>query len=223
MTESSSYWRSAVDDAAMQDEHGFVWKAMLDTIDVDVAGKRVLDAGCNRGGFLRLLSDACAIAEGRGYDPASGAIDDARRLAGDRPLHFEVADSVPRGWENFDVAFSHEVLYLIHDLLAHANAIFAALAPGGSYYAVIGVHADSPLMVDWHQEHADELRLPKLYSIDEVAGVFGAAGFEVAAARLKIGFIPASGHHSADEAGSLSRWIEYYNDHKFFLRCRRDR
>ena len=29
----------------MQDEHGFVWKAMLDTIDADLAGKRVLDAG----------------------------------------------------------------------------------------------------------------------------------------------------------------------------------
>ena len=69
MTESPSYWRSAAEDEAMQDAHGFVWKAMLDTIDVDLAGKRVLDAGCNRGGFLRLLSDACAIAEGRGYDP----------------------------------------------------------------------------------------------------------------------------------------------------------
>ena len=216
MVEGRSYWQSAVEDEAMQDEHGFVWQAMLDTIDVDLAGKRVLDAGCNRGGFLRLLSDAFAIAEGRGYDPASGAIDDARRLAGPRPLHFEVADSVPDGWDSFDVAFSHEVLYLLHDLPAHTGAIFEALAPGGSYYGVIGVHAGSPLMVDWHRAHVEELQLPKLYSIDEVAGAFGAAGFEVAAARLKIGFVPVAGHTAPDFLG----WIEYYNDDKLLLRCR---
>ncbi len=75
-----TYWRSAADDEAMQDEHGFIWRAMLDTIDVELAGTRVLDAGCNRGGFLRLLADGHGIAEGFGYDPAAGAIDDARRL-----------------------------------------------------------------------------------------------------------------------------------------------
>ena len=62
MTKANAYWRSAAADEAMQDAHGFIWKAMLDTIDVDLAGTRVLDAGCNRGGFLRLLSDGCGIA-----------------------------------------------------------------------------------------------------------------------------------------------------------------
>jgi SAM-dependent methyltransferase len=238
VTEVPSYWRSAAEDTAMQDAHGFVWKAMLDTIDADLTGKRVLDAGCNRGGFLCLLSDERGIAEGRGYDPASAAIDDARRLAGRRPLSFEVADTVPAGWRSFDAAFSHEVLYLIHDLPAHAEAIFEALAPGSSYYAVMGVHAASPLMADWHRAHSDELKLPRLSTIDEVAGMFGAAGFEVAGARLKIGFVPAasaaptvarSGHTGADRADAspgasapdLLRWLEYYNDHKVLLRCTR--
>ena len=74
---------------------------MLDTIDVDLTGRRVLDAGCNRGGFLRLLADHSAIASGHGFDPASGAIDAACRLAGDRPLTFEVGDTVPAGWSGF--------------------------------------------------------------------------------------------------------------------------
>ena len=100
----------------MQDEHGFIWKAMLETIDTDLAGTRALDAGCNRGGFLRLLVDTAGIAEGHGYDPASDAIADARRLAGNRPLTFEVAQTVPDGWGEFDVAFSHEVLYVLKDL-----------------------------------------------------------------------------------------------------------
>jgi len=30
----------------MQDEHGFIWRSMLDTIDFDLPGTRVLDAGC---------------------------------------------------------------------------------------------------------------------------------------------------------------------------------
>src|SRR6185437_6938019 len=123
---TETYWQSAADDAAMQDEHGFIWKAMLDTIDVDLAGHRVLDAGCNQGGFLRLLVDTCGIAHGHGFDPAAGAIADACRLAGARPLTVEATDTVPAGWRDFDVAFSHEVLYLLHHLPAHATAMFDA-------------------------------------------------------------------------------------------------
>jgi SAM-dependent methyltransferase len=119
------YWRVAVEDEAMQEEHGFLWRALLDTIDIDLAGRRVLDAGCNRGGFLRQLVDESGIAEGYGYDPASGAIADARRLAGLRPLTFEAALMVPTGWAEFDAAFSHEVLYLLHDMASHAEAMFA--------------------------------------------------------------------------------------------------
>src|SRR5262249_2867564 len=88
----SDYWRGAAHDEAMQDEHAFIWRAMLETMDINLAGARVLDAGCNRGGFLRLLVDDAGISAGFGYDPASGAIGDARRLAGDRPLTFEAAD-----------------------------------------------------------------------------------------------------------------------------------
>src|SRR5580692_12382232 len=159
---STSSWRRAAEDAAMQDEHGFIWKAMLDTIDIDLAGTRVLDAGCNRGGFLRLLVDAAGIAEGYGYDPASGAISDARRLAGNRPLSFEVATSVPDSWGDFDLAFSHEVLYLLDDLVAHASDLYDALRPGGAYFAVMGVHGGSPLMAAWHASSAAELQVPRL-------------------------------------------------------------
>jgi hypothetical protein len=37
---STTYWRGAAEDEAMQDEHRFGWKAILDTIDVDLAGTR---------------------------------------------------------------------------------------------------------------------------------------------------------------------------------------
>jgi SAM-dependent methyltransferase len=216
----TTYWRGEADDEAMQDEHGFIWRAMLETIDVDLAGKRVLDAGCNRGGFLRLLADRCGIAGGFGYDPAAGAIEDARRLVGDRPLRFEAADTVPAGWGGFDVAFSHEVLYLLHDLLTHASAVFAALAPGGVYYAVMGVHAGSPLIAEWHAASVEELRLPELYAIDDVLDTFRRAGFEASAARLAMRFVPVGGHGHHD-GSQLLDWLDYYYEQKLLLRFSR--
>ena len=175
---STTYWQSAADDEAMQDEHLFIWQAMLETIDVDLSGKRVLDAGCNRGGFLRLLADRHDIAEGMGYDPATGAIDDARRMAGQRPLRFQTGSSVPEEWRGIDVAFSHEVLYLLPDLVAHARAMHRSLRPGGVYFAVMGVHTRSPLMVEWHSVNVERLRLPPLYDVDDVITSFLDTGFE---------------------------------------------
>ncbi len=219
---STSYWRGAAEDAAMQDEHGFIWRAMLDTVDTDLAERRVLDAGCNRGGFLRLLVDAEGIAEGYGYDPASGAIADARRLAGDRPLTFEVADTVPATWGGFDVAFSHEVLYLLEDLPSHAARVFGALKPSGSYFAVMGVHAGSPLMSAWHAADAVELGLPRLYDLDEVARTFEDTGFSVSVANLKLGFVPVSAHrHGHDHRSDLPAWLDYYTREKVLLRFTR--
>jgi SAM-dependent methyltransferase len=218
----TSYWRGAADDAAMQDDHGFIWKAMLDTIDTDLAGQRVLDVGCNRGGFLRLLVDAEGIGEGYGYDPASGAIADARRLAGDRPLTFEVAGTVPDGWEGFDVAFSHEVLYLLEDLPTHAARLFGAVKPSGSYFAVMGVHQGSPMMSSWYAECAVELGLPRLYELDEVARVFEDSGFTVSVANLKLGFVPVSAHrHGHDHRRDLLAWLDYYTREKVLLQFTR--
>ena len=212
------YWQSEAEDASMQDEHEFVWRAMLDTIDIDLTGRRILDAGCNRGGFLRLLCAEASIADGSGYDPAAGAIADARRLGRELPLRFEVADTVPAGWGDFDVAFSHEVLYLIGDLGAHATAIFGALTPGGAYYAVMGVHSGSPGMAAWHAREAERLRLPPLYAIDDVVHAFVAAGFEAAVSRLKIGFVPLSDHAPSFPAG-----LDYYYEHKVMFRFARPR
>jgi SAM-dependent methyltransferase len=167
-----------------------------------------------------MLADRWPIAEGFGYDPASGAVEDARRLAGQRPLQFEAADTVPAGWSDFDVAFNHEVLYLLDDLSSQASSVFAALAPAGVYYVVIGVHAASPLMAKWHRANAEELQLPKLYDIDEVVAVFQAAGFDAAASRLAMGFVPAVGH-GHDDPPSLLDWLDYYYDQKLLLRFSR--
>jgi SAM-dependent methyltransferase len=221
---SDQYWRGAAEDEVMQDEHGFIWLAMLEMIDTPLAGRKVLDIGCNRGGFLRLLYDRAEIDRGFGYDPASGAIEDARRLAGARPLTFEVAETVPARWSGFDAAFSHEVLYVLPDLASHAAAVFAALAEGASYFATMGVHTDSRLMVAWHAEKAAELDLPGLYVLDEVADVFEGAGFDVAVGRLPMRFVPVHAHRSDTHADtSLSHWLDYYYRDKVMFRFTKSR
>jgi SAM-dependent methyltransferase len=222
MAVNEPYWRGAVEDEAMQEEHGFLWRAILDTIDIDLAGRKVLDVGCNRGGFLRLLVDEAGVTEGYGYDAAPGAIGDARRLAGDRPLTFETADRVPAGWAEFDAAFSHEVLYLLDDLTTHAVAMFAALQPGAPYFAVMGVHAGSRLMSAWHGSAAGELGLPRLYDLDEVVEVFDGTGFEVSVARLQMRFVPVSKRRGGHEhRRGLLDWLDYYGRDKVLFRFTR--
>jgi len=219
---SNDYWRDAASDEAMQDEHGFIWRAMLDTIDIDLVGARVLDVGCNRGGFLRLLADGAGIAAGYGYDPAAGAVEDARRLTGARSLTFETGTTVPAGWTDFDAAFSHEVLYLLHDLPSHAAATFGALRPGGVYFAVMGVHAGSRLMAEWHASAAAELGLPALYEPDQVVEVFDKAGFEVSVGRLEIRFVPVATVRGGHEhRRRLMDWLEYYRRDKLLFRLAR--
>jgi SAM-dependent methyltransferase len=213
------YWRGAGEDEVMQDEHGFIWLAMIEMVDASLAGKKVLDVGCNRGGFLRLLVDRSEIGSGFGYDPAPGAIEDARRLVGGRPLTFESASTVPHGWSGFDIAFSHEVLYVLHDLPSHAAALFAALGAGRSYFATMGVHADSPLMVAWHGEKAAELDLPGPYRLEEVADIFEHAGFDVAIGRLPFRFVPVHAHRGDSHPDTrLSSWLDYYSRDKVMFR-----
>jgi len=206
----------------MQDEHGFIWQAMLDTIDIDLTGARVLDAGCNRGGFLRMLVDRAGIAEGFGYDPAQTAVEDARRLTGARPLNFEAASSIPKGWNGFDTAFSHEVLYLIRDMHEHAATVFQALKPGAPYYAVMGMHAGSALMRAWHDENSSALDLPPMYDLDAVASTFEGAGFDVSVARLRLRFVPVSAHRGGHEhKKDLLQWLDYYHQEKVLFRFAR--
>jgi hypothetical protein len=71
-------------------------------------------------------------------------------------------------------------------------------------------------MVEWHREHAAELSLPPLRDPDAVAASFAAAGFEVAASRLKIGFVPLP-----TEAPRALEWLDYYNEKKLLFRFTR--
>ena len=120
------------------------------------------------------------------------------------------------------MAFSHEVLYLLEDLTAHAASLFDAVRPGGAYFAVMGVHDASPMMAAWHAESAVELGLPRLYGLDEVARAFEGVGFSASVANLNLGFVPVSAHrHGPDQRGDLPAWLDYYSREKVVFRFTR--
>jgi hypothetical protein len=71
-------------------------------------------------------------------------------------------------------------------------------------------------MADWHARNAQRLNLPRLYSLDEVIAAFASAGFESAVSRLKLGFVPVSGH-----TPSFPAILEYFYEHKVMFRFTR--
>ncbi|WP_413715620.1 class I SAM-dependent methyltransferase [Serratia ureilytica] len=66
-------------------------------------------------------------------------------LKGNLPIVYQTNTRL-EGWDaHFDVAFSHEVIYLIENITQHSADMLRVLKPGGVYYAVTCCHTDNPL------------------------------------------------------------------------------
>jgi SAM-dependent methyltransferase len=184
------YWRSAEADHAMQRGNACAWEAMGEAEKHRLSGASVLDVGCNKGGFLRFLYDRYDLGNAYGFDPADGAITEARALNGDRRIEYDAASRPPERWHGVDIAFSQEVVYLVEDLAEHADDLWRALRPGGFYTAVTSVHAQSRLMAPWHAANADALQLPPLRRVEDYLAPFLERGFSAEVARLQIRAVP---------------------------------
>jgi SAM-dependent methyltransferase len=180
-------------EAAMEDIHTPYWRHFINVVpEQDLSGRAVLDFGCSRGGFLRLLHDSRPFAKGVGVDIASASIGDASKMAGGRPLSYHVTSDPSQLGVTFDVAFSYEVIYLIQDLNEHALQMKDALGESGIYYAVTGCHTESPL---WNRRKEviasnSSTRVPS-YSPDDYIDAFASAGFKVTLRRFGFNdFVP---------------------------------
>lgn len=177
---------------AMADGHAPIWRHLIGIVaEHDLSGKTVLDFGCNQGGFLRHLHAMRPFRKALGTDIAEQSIAKANSLKGDLPIQYQTASRLV-GWdEEFDLAFSHEVIYLVSDIEGHAADLWRALKPGGVYYAITGCHTDNPLWSKWRTLVAERTNtVVQDRSISDYAQAFAAAGFAVSARRLGFdGFI----------------------------------
>ena len=207
------------EEDAMNDDHDYLWRQMISYIQERHLGSRdVLDFGCNQGGFLRTLYDQKPFREGVGVDIALDSLAVARQRAGRRPLVYDSVAALSNMAERFDLAFSHEVLYLVDDLDAHAEAIKCALKPGGVYYAAIGCHTENPQWPRWMEMISAYSHVPvQNYSLNDYADAFFNGGFSVSARPYRYhGFVPLK--PANDYFPNVADSLEYHDSVKTLFR-----
>lgn len=186
-------WDDCEGEMSMEEGHGPSWEAFINHLAEDsFEGKSLLDFGCNRGGFLRALYKRKPFAKALGVDIALDSVQDAEARKGNIPAEYKHNDALADYKGAFDFAFSHEVVYLIPDLKAHAKEIYDSLKPGGVYYVAIGEYTDNPLWERWYKTVSEFSPVPpQNYSLQDMAEAFGESGFDVSVRRMVCdGFLP---------------------------------
>ena len=205
---SMGFWRSDEADTALQKGNTAAWLALADTEQERLPGARVVDIGCNSGAFLRFLIDHYAAGHGYGLDPAAGVIQKAHSLNGERPIDYVADVQPPPDWRDNDLCFSQEAIYLIPDLVRHADDVWRLLRPGGRYLAVTCVHRNSDRMAQWHAVNAEVLGLPALRGLHEYLAPFVERGFQAAVGWLPVRFVPIDPGRVASAWDSFEFWTK---------------
>jgi SAM-dependent methyltransferase len=173
-------------DVSMAHSHTPYWRHFIDTLpERDLSSKTVLDFGCNRGGFLRLLHAMRPFRQGIGIDIATESVAAAADARGDMPVQFHVATDLTPWVNTFDIAFSYEVVYLLPELQRHAAQMFDVMRNGGVYYAVTGCHNEMPMWPKWRELIGGNSNAPvQDRSPQDYIDAFAAAGFQVSVRRF---------------------------------------
>lgn len=174
-------------DASLEDEHQEFWQDVVENvIDRSLTQKRVLDFGCNRGGLLKKLHEHYSLEKGVGVDLAQESIKVANSRVNNEPLEYHALTDLSQFNEEFDVALSTAVIYLIQDIQDHAHQMFRALKSGGVYYATHPDYTQSKggalLMQEIKKFSATDVATNTL---DDISNAFEEAGFQVYVKRLR--------------------------------------
>lgn len=116
----------------------------------------------------------------------------ATERRGARPITYQACSDIAELEQQYDIAFSHEVIYLINDLEHHARQIATTLKPDASYYAVTCCLSDSPPWATWRLkiQAFSNVEVPN-HSIQDIVSVFRENRFDVSVSSfLADAFIP---------------------------------
>jgi len=183
MTEVYDNWWLAGDngDQEMENDHQDAWKNVISLLDIkDIDHKKVLDFGCNQGGFLRVLHDSVPFKKGYGIDLAKKAIEVATSRVGDYPISYVNTGDAASIGETVDTVISTSVLYLISDLDEHFKMISDVLNAEGVYYASFADQTKNPSF-EYMKQVIDEFGATKMQgkTLDEVVDSLVKQGFSV--------------------------------------------
>lgn len=219
-TALKTWTTSQHEEDAMFEGHIHLWRTMIEQIEEqNLRGARVLDFGCNQGGFLRMLYNMKPFHKGYGVDIAAESVKKAEGFNPGLPVTYGAPDLLDQVAGQIDVAFSHEVIYLLQDLSAHAQTIKKTLRPGGVYYAATGCHSENPLWPRWHKLISDYSNIPvPTYSLNDYAQAFEEQGFMVELMPFKPrGFIRFHGEDKNYYPRVFDK-LDYYYNHKILFR-----
>src|SRR5689334_14224157 len=122
----------------------------------DVAGRRILDAGCGSGPLLAALRDRGAIVTG--FDKSAGMVELARQRLGDDAelLVAELGSPLPFPDDTFEDVTASLVLHYLEDWGPALAELRLVLKPGGRLivsvdhpFAVVGLHRQEGRNVDY--------------------------------------------------------------------------
>jgi SAM-dependent methyltransferase len=166
-----------------------------------VAGRRVLDVGCGRGGTVALLATELDAAEAVGVDLSPEAVEFCRRTHRHEAARFEVGDAEQLPFEDarFDVVTNLESSHTYPNLRAFLSEVARVLVPGGRF-----LHADllpverwvevrvllEQLGLDLHDDR--DITANVLASCDQIAAARAGAFVERSAAMDNFLAVPGS-------------------------------
>lgn len=211
------------EEDAMNDDHMDLWLRMIRmTPEKDLSDKTILDFGCNQGGFLKTLHRHRPYQKAIGIDIAQSSIETATLNIEGEPVDYMNASFLGRYTDHFDIAYSHEVMYLLPDLNEHARQIKSCLKEDGVYYAVIGCHTDNPLWPEWRKLISSYSNVKvQDYSLDDYANAFFKEGFSVSALPFAMDeFIALKPRN--EYFPKVQDSLEYYTRNKIFFRFQKN-
>lgn len=128
----------------------------------DVAGRRILDAGCGSGPLSAALRDRGAVVTG--IDASAGMLALARRRLGDDvALHVvDLSDRLPFDDDAFDDVVASLVLHYLEDWGPTLAELRRVLRPGGLLTASV----DHPFVADTFQEPRPDYSATTSYTFD---------------------------------------------------------
>lgn len=211
----------AENEDTMEAGHQAGWQAFINELPADLSGKKVLDFGCNQGGFLRLLYSKKPFKQGVGVDLATKAIEIAENRKGDLPLNYYNTGRPDNLQQQFDLCVSTSVLYFIDDFAAHARIIQNTLSPNGVYYASFTDVNGSSMLPVWHNHLLStgaNIQF-RVHSLDDIADGFLAEGFDVSVKRqIPVDFMPLMTSHVGGAPKDVKGMIELAYEHAYVFR-----